>query len=403
MPFEFVSAPARSAVWNIRPKLVAAVLLLSFLAAAVVHAFNRDIPAGFDELAHVSFVAQVQQCGCLPALDELRLIDPVTREFTTSPSYLNHPASYYVLLSIGPDIINSLPAVRLFNVLMVSLAMALLFATVFRVVVEPLPRIAGAVLIGTVPVMGQLAGTVNNDNLAMLGGALTMFAGARYLDRMTVGNLALLCGGVLVASLAKLTGLLLCSTFLASILLQAKSAPRHWLIAAAVLAVAALPYAMLTLRYGSPAPHTAGQVQMLLDGAREAGWDKQQRLGPIAYFLFFCRSMLEGWMPRFGSRTTLQHALLLLPLTIFALAALHSWRDRLCRAGAAAVGIMFVVHLSFSYQRHVETGWMLDAYPRYYFPMLGLLPLAIAQALRTLPKSFAYPAIAAPLVFAFLG
>jgi hypothetical protein len=403
MPLESVSVPARSVVGGIRPKLVAAVLFLAFLASAIVHAFNRNIPAGFDELAHVSFVAQVQQCACLPALDDLLLLDPVTRTFTSASSYLNHPATYYAALSVGPDITTSLPTFRLFNVLLVGVAMVLQFATLFRVVIEPLQRIAGAVLIGTVPVMGLLAGSVNNDNLAMLGGALTIFGGARYIGGNKAADLAILCAGVLVASLAKLTGLLLCGVFLAVILLQAKNAPRHFLIAAAATAVAALPYILLTLKYGSPAPHTAGQMQMLADGARDAGWDRQLRLGPLAYFFFFCRSMLEGWMPRLGGPTTLQHLALLLPLTVLAFAALHSWRDRLCRAGAVAVGVMFAVHMSFSYQRHLETGWMLDAYPRYYFPMLGVLPLAMARALQSSPKNFAYPAIAAPLVFALLG
>lgn len=403
MPFDSTSATARSGLGRNLPHLAAAVLLAVFLVLACRQALQPNITVGFDELAHVSFVAQVQRCGCLPALDDLRLLDPVTRQFTAEPSYLNHPASYYAILSIGPDITASLAAARLFNVLFVGVAMVLLYATLLRAVAAPLPRIAGAVLIGTVPVLAQLAGTVNNDNLAMLGGALAMFGGARYLRRTTLANLAILCGGVLAAALAKLTGLLLCATFLAVILLQARSAPRHLLIAAATLAIAALPYALLTLRYGSPAPHTAGQMKMLLDGAWAAGWDRQERLGPVAYFFFFCRSMLEGWLPRFGSRTSLQHAGLLLPLAIFALAARYAWQDRLCRAGAVAVAAMAAFHVTFSFNRHLETGWMLDAYPRYYFPMLGLLPLAVAQALRNLPEKFAYPVIAAPLAFALLG
>ena len=403
MPFDSISTTARSDVRNLAPGLLAVVLMLVFVVSALAHALNPGIAIGFDELAHMSFVAQVQQCGCLPALDELVLLDPVTRAFTGEPSYLNHPASYYALLSLGPDVTTSLAAVRLMNVFFVGAAMILIFATLFRVVREPLPRIAGVLLIGTVPVMAQLAATVNNDNLAMLGGALTMFGGALYLGRKTAGNLAVLCGGAFIASLAKLTGLLLCAAFLVAILLQARAAPRHWLIACAALAVATVPFALLALRYGSPAPHTAGQMQMLIDGARDAGWDRQERLGPVAYFFFFCRSMLEGWVPRFGSRTALQHAALLLPLAIFALAARYSCRDALCRAGAIAVGIMFAVHISFSYQRHIDTGWMLDAYPRYYFPMLGLWPVAVAHALRHLPKTFAFPVITAPVAFALLG
>ena len=403
MPFEAVYAPDRLHVSARLPALMAAILLLAFLVFSAPYVVNPRPAVGFDELAHVSFVAQIQQCGCLPSLTELRLLDPVTMKFTSTPNYLNHPPSYYALLSLGPDIVSSLPTFRAFNIFLVGLAMALLFATLVQCVVEPLPRLAGVVMVGTVPVLAQLAGTVNNDNLAILGGAITMFAGARYLRQKTIAHLIIMCGGVLVASLAKLTGLMLCAIFAGAILVQAKSAGRHHLLAAFALALAALPYVILTLQFGTPAPNTAGQMKMLMDDARAAGWDKQVRLGPIAYFFFFCRSMLEGWLPRFGSRTTLQHAVLLLPLMTFALAARYFLRDAVCRAGAIAVTAMFAVHITFSYQRHLQTGWMLDAYPRYYFPMLGLLPLAVIVALRNLPRGFAYPVIAAPIAFALLG
>jgi hypothetical protein len=37
---------------------------------------------------------------------------------------------------------------------------------------------------------------------------------------------------------------------------------------------------------------------------------------------------------------------------------------------------MFTIHGAFSYERHLAFGWMKDAYPRYYFPLAALIPLA---------------------------
>ena len=54
----------------------AAFLTLFVLGAAFV-ASNKDITRGFDELAHASYVADLQATGeTWPKLDRLRMLDP---------------------------------------------------------------------------------------------------------------------------------------------------------------------------------------------------------------------------------------------------------------------------------------------------------------------------------------
>jgi hypothetical protein len=323
--------------------------------------------------------------------------------FTSEPSYLNHPSAYYRLLALGPDITGALAGYRLLNTFMIAGALLLLFATVFAALEEDQLRIAGTVLVGTVPVMAQLGGSVNNDNLAILGGALAIYGAARYLPHRSLASLGLICAGLLLAALAKLTGLMLCGAFVALLFAQVRPSAKHLLILAAALSLAVLPYISLWVSYGSPAPETPGQLQMLAEGAREAGWDRQLRLTPWAYLVDFSRQMLSGWMPHLGGRTTLQSAALALPLSLFAIAAIGCWHDPITRAGAGAVAMTSVVHLVFSYERHLETGWLLDAYPRYYLPLLGIWPLAMANTLRKAPAWLTWFVIAAPFGFALLA
>lgn len=108
-------------------------------------------------------------------------------------------------------------------------------------------------------------------------------------------------------------------------------------------------------------------------------------------------------MPRLGGRTALQTAALALPLSVFALGVVGCRRDAITRSGAGAVLIMFSIHLAFSYQRHLDTGWLLDAYPRYYLPLLGLWPIAVVHALTKAPLWLSWYVIAAPFVFALLA
>ena len=34
------------------------------------------------------------------------------------------------------------------------------------------------------------------------------------------------------------------------------------------------------------------------------------------------------------------------------------------------------IHVDFSYGRHLATGWLMDAYPRYCLPLTAIMPLA---------------------------
>ena len=46
--------------------------------------------------------------------------------------------------------------------------------------------------------------------------------------------------------------------------------------------------------------------------------------------------------------------------------------------GVIAMTAMLAVHLEFTFARHQETGWLRGVYPRYYFPLLPILPAACA-------------------------
>src|ERR1700691_4547236 len=92
------TAPARP--------LVAAVILALFVLAAMLSAQRKDITQGFDEVAHASYVAHIQHTGdAWPRLQDMRLLDPKTFQFTGEANYLNHPPLFYALLAaLGPQL-----------------------------------------------------------------------------------------------------------------------------------------------------------------------------------------------------------------------------------------------------------------------------------------------------------
>jgi len=244
-----------------------------------------------------------------------------------------------------------------------------------------------------VPVLVPLAGAVNNDNLAFAGGALATLAAWRLADGGGTGWLRAALAGVVAASWAKLTGLMLSGGLVAGVLAWLawrRRFERRWALPLALAAIAAAaPYAVLMFHYGSPAPVTAGQAAMLADGARLAGWDHAARMSLPQYAIFFTMSFLSEWMPTLVERNAFNDAMLLLPVAAVACAAIgvvmsirrmrrsmETPLDVLVVAGALAFAVTYAVHVRFSYGRHLEFGWMMDAYPRYYLPIVALVPLA---------------------------
>jgi hypothetical protein len=377
---------------------VAAVILGLFVLSAAFSAERKGVTAGFDEVAHASYVAHIQRTGeAWPDLNAMRLIDPQSFQFTGAANYLNHPPPFYALLAaLGPKLEGrpqALLAHRLIDVAIAALGFAALLGLGLA---ARLPRhefYAFAVPLFCIPVLVPIAGSVNNDNLAFFGGAVAMLGAWQLAATDRAGWLAVALLGVIAASWAKLTGLLLTGAMVSAIIIYLLWRRRlHWslLIAAALaLALAAAPYLIDVVQYGSPTPQTPAQIALLEDGARAAGWAALPRQSFPGYLVYFVIAFVADWMPTLGVRNVLQYSMLAVPVAALggalagvALSLRRLWRreetplDVVVLAGTAALVATFAIHVTYSYGRHLSTGWLMDAYPRYYLPLAAIVPLA---------------------------
>jgi hypothetical protein len=418
-------AVAAKASW-----LVCAFVLLLFVAAATLSAIRKDVTLGFDEVAHASYVAHLQHSGeTWPAFEDMRMLDPSSFGFTSEANYLDHPSPYYVLLArIGPTLEGHPEAIlfhRLFNVLLVAIGLAALMAVGL---VAKLPRLtlyAYIVPIAGIPVLAPLAGAINNDNAAFAGGAIATLAALQLLSTESPAWLIAALGGVILASWAKFTALLLIGGLVGGVLLWLLwrgSLPSRWvgLIAIAAL-LAAAPYVALFVQYGSPTPRTPGQIAMIKSGALAVGWDSAERMTPASYAAHFVSEFVLEWMPILKPRNALNYAALTIPIAA-ALCAFVGFLvavqriayekagplDIVVAAGMLAFAATFLLHGIFSYELHTEFGWQTTAYPRYYLPLAAIVPLAGLSLLDAIKPPSARAMllvflIAGPLVFRLLG
>jgi hypothetical protein len=422
--------------------LVAAIVLALFVLAAVLGVQRKDITQGFDEVAHVSYVAHIQRSGeAWPALEQMRLLDARTFQFTGAANYLNHPPLFYDLLAaLGPKLEGhpqALLAFRLIDTAIVALGFAVLLWLGLAACFSRNEFYAYAVPLACIPVLAPLAGAVNNDDLAFLGGAIATLGVwqlaaarlpnlAREPERVGPGGwLAVALAGVIVAAWAKLTGLLLTAAMVSALLAYLfwrRRLPAIWVLAAlCAFAIAAAPYAVYLFQYGSPTPQTPAQIALLKDGARAAGWVDLPRESFPGYLGHFIVAFVADWMPALGARSILNYAMLAVPVAALiaaaaglALSLRRSWCGRETAldvaviAGAAAFAATFVVHVSYSYGRYVATGWLMDAYPRYYLPLAAIVPLACLSLLAAIESArwrsgLLALFIAGPILFRIFG
>ena len=409
---------------------IVAVILLLFVLSAVFSAQRKDVTQGFDEVAHLSYVAQIQRNGDFwPRLETLRMLDPQTFHFTGEANYLNHPPFYYALMAaLGPRIENNPGTVfihRLLNIVIVAIGLAAAMTIGLFAGFDRQRLYAYCVPLACIPVLGPLAGAVNPDNAAFTGGAIATLAAWQLVSTQHTSWLLAALAGALIASWAKLTGLLLTGGLLAGIfvyLLWRGRFHHQWILPIGLTAILALaPYAVFVAQYGSPTPDTPAQIALLETGARATGWADAARLSIPAYVLHFLSGFVAGWMPTLAPRNIMNYAALALPIGVLlcALAGFTISVRRLLRreetaidiivvAGILAIAATLACNILFSYGRHLSTGWMMDAYPRYYLPLAAVVPLAGLSLL----SAVEHPRwrmgliaffIAGPLLFRLLG
>ena len=423
-------APAAPTAWARANFFAAAVIFGLFVLAALLCAERKDITQGFDEVAQASYVAQIQHTGDLwPAFDSLRLLDPKTFRFTGEANYLSHPPIFYALLAIlGPDLEGrpqALLTLRLIDIVISALGFAALLGLGLAAGFSRHEFYAYAVPLACIPILAPLAGAINNDDLAFLGGSIAVLGVWQLVATDRGGWLALGLVGVIVAAWAKLTGFALTAAMVSAVIAYLVWRRRwrwSWTIGVAfAFLVAAAPFVVLLMQYGSPAPDTPAQLAMLKDGARVLGLDELPRKSFLAYLGYFIVAFVAEWMPTLTPRGIFNYAVLVIPVTalICALAGLLLslrrlwWRqetalDVVVIAGAAALALTFALHVRHSYADHLATGWLMEAYPRYYLPLVAIVPLAglsLAGAVRSPRWRFGLLAflIAGPIVFRLLG
>ncbi len=370
-----------------------------FVTLSALSATTYEFPyTALDEHAHVSFAAFVAtHFTLLPDFDAIKIIDFKMHLPTNVPDYINHtPIGYFVLNALNGLLgISAASAasssVRFSSLILFSTGYLVIVLTLFRQLALPLiVRVALAL----VPLQLQLplfAVFFSNDSLAFLGGSLAVAGSMLLLNNErndTNAGLAILLLGLLFALAAKLTAALLVGIYVVCTLAMfAIQRRKFWqtclkplpLLLLALIAIASVPYLLFTIKYGSPAPNTPGQILLLQGG-------DPSHILPLPQYLW---ESLLGAISNAGSGLGMVAAYSLFFIatilaTLFQFYRLIAGQGRadpiaaVAVAAGVATALMMLIQLTFSYDRHVTYGWQVELYPRYYFPLIGAYLLGLA-------------------------
>jgi 4-amino-4-deoxy-L-arabinose transferase-like glycosyltransferase len=367
-----------------------------------------------DELAHVSYVAYLEESGRLiPEVPEMRLLD-ADSGWSQRPNYLMHPPFYYHLLRLlpgarlqadtTPELIRSL---RRANLWLSVAALTLMLWIGLRVEMHPLLHLLYAVTLLSVPMLCFGAAGVNNDSLALIAGAITIIALCRHMEgSSSLLNFAMIGAGVGLALLAKATAGILCCLLVALCLgwqlVRARHRLRQSLAGLLVIAALAAPglgyYGVQAVRYQRAFPSAANLASdtiqptryQLAPGSRLdlPGWGQQ-----FLYLLGVTWIKVSSHRYHAGEAPLAAVGLLIIPL--LAVASLI-WPRRLSaeqqrsrfgktllvsRVAAIACVLVAMIHFAYTFHIHRLTGYLGGAQARYYFPLLPLLLLLAVAAL----------------------
>jgi hypothetical protein len=387
------------------------------LCLAKILYFTVNLTPGVtpDEIAHVSYVAYLEESGRLiPEVTEMRILN-ADAGWSRRPSYLMHPPFYYHLLRLLPGAqlqAETTPeltlSLRRANLWLSAVALTLMLWIGLRLEMHLLLHLLYAVTLGSVPMLCFGAAGVNNDSLALAAGALTIIALCRRIEgSSSLLNTAMIGAGAGLALLAKATAGLLCCLMVALCLGWQLVHTRHhlrqsltsFLVIAALTAPGLTYYGVQAVRYQRVLPSAANlgsepcqQTSFKLEPGERldlSGWGQQ-------FFYLLGVTWIKISSHRSLASAAPLAAIGLLVIPLLAMVSLISPRrlagDRHCRgslgqmlpvsrSAASACLLVALIHLAYTYQVHRLTGYLGGAQARYYFPLLPLLLLLAVSGL----------------------
>lgn len=391
--------------------------------------YSVSVPYGDtpDEQMHLSYVAHLKKYDTfIPKYDRFYAFNNDGTE-TEQVIHLEHPSIYYHLLSFfmedSPDsVMKSYDTARGINIIISSISILLLLYLGFIHKFSLIGHMLYAVALTSVPMLGFVGAGINNDNLCLLGGALTLIGCKRILDnfpKIDKSSFFITSLGFSVSVLTKLntglvSGLVILFTF-AYLLYKSKNLTvllsKEFLISSPIYLFPIIYYFLLFHGYGLIQPSLQNIApDYFFKTDFYVPESERIYLSMIEYISHFFTYIWKTWS-EIASHIWVQKqnllqaiALFLLPI-IAVLALFIKPKDKsflLARIGLLSLFILMMIHFINVYNSYLTRGYLGGIQARYYFSIIASIFLLSSEFTDRIKNENLRLLIVAPLIISLL-
>ena len=394
---------------SLRAKMILYLLFIAFsLFKAEYYKSHIHYTYPPDTIAHISYIGSVHKEATLfPKFEEMYMI--------TNPNagnYLSHPPLYYMLMnSVYDPKIPFMDNIERFRALNIALFFASLVLLVYLGLAAKMDILGDFVYLSvllSIPMHAYIGSSLNNDNLALLGGLLFL-VGLFRLVRQQYGTLSyvILGMGFFLAYFGKLTAAMMAFFALIyyGIYLYKKRIPLHIpkgaiLILAVWIAPVMLYQLYIFMHYHAIVPTLkVTHPQEYLHSVYFIPEAKRVPMSFTAWLGHYWENIRAGWFGILShhSFTKTSFAVIFgaIVLHIFAILGLimpcRQESRTICILGKVSLLALFsvmLIQILFSYINFLHSGYMGGLQPRYLLPFMVAFAIMASVFITRVKENF---------------
>jgi hypothetical protein len=361
-----------------------------------------------DELAHLSYIAHVQTHDeMIPKYEESYILNQ-----PKVGNYLSHPPLYYHLMHLVHNDNFSFRYnagnFRDLSATLFILSYFILLLLMFNAKVSLLTHLVYLTVITSIPMYAYLGGAITNDTLGMLGGALFFYALQKLIREEYTNTTYFLLGlSLFIGFFSKLTVAMLMGFAGILFLLYIWRHKVPFKLTKVQLGIFILFFIPILyyqihilLHYHTIMPTLpVTHPEFYLNSHFYIPEEQRNYLTPLEWLERMKNYIYGGWFGIHSHYSITKETLLgfigLFVLHIVALIALFMKFDKQVNAHVVlgkltliALLMVFVIQYIFSYNTHLNTGYLGGVQPRYLLPFLGGFAIMASLFVNKMSQSF---------------
>ena len=373
-------------------KLILYVLFLS-LAMFKVDYYKEHVHFNHppDIIAHLSYIESLHTHPELfPKFENMSMITN-----KNAGNYLGHPPLYYYLMNTVYDknmsVVGNVDNFRTLNTIIFLTSFLLMLYIGFGTKMTLLAHFAYVSLLSSLPMYAYLGSSINNDNLAILGGVVFLIGLRRFLQQKYTNMTYFIVGlGIFLAYFGKFTAALLVFFsilfFFAYLVFQKRTIPINK-VQIGILSLFIIPVLIyqlyIYLHYHALVPTlNITHPEEYLHSVYFIPEAMREYKTPLEWLSHYWSHFHSGWFGIHSHHSFVKNSIFqyggLLLLHIFALIAFffkcNKDEKAYCVLGKIALLSLFsvaVIQVVFSYNAHLHSGYTGGLQTRYLLPFMA--------------------------------